>query len=358
MEKALTVIVPTFNMEQYLGECLTSMITEMSKELLEVIVVNDGSTDSSFAIAHQFAQQYPTLFRVINKSNGHYGSCINSGLKIATGKFVKILDSDDFFHTSDLDDFLTYLEQCSDDLVVTDIIRVTIKGKIYKRGTYTDYHGKTFNIDEIGNISSFKGIAMHYMTYRTQLLRDIKYYQPEGILYTDDVWRFTPMQVVKTISFLNKTIYCYRLGREGQSMDRYVMRKNAAHQLKIANHKLDIWEQVKDTLSPGAYAFMENQLIQNEGNTLKFGIMYSSLENEEMKKLDDRMKTLCPEVYDHVACRKKYRFSSYNYINHWRKDPLHYKFPLRWKILVYTNDVILHLTQKYKYLFHYSSYKI
>ena len=68
MEKVLTVIVPTFNMEQYLGECLTSMITEKSKELLEVIVVNDGSTDSSSAIAHQFAQQYPTLFRVIDKS--------------------------------------------------------------------------------------------------------------------------------------------------------------------------------------------------------------------------------------------------------------------------------------------------
>lgn len=352
MEKALTVIVPTYNMEQYLGECLTSMITEKSKELLEVVVVNDGSTDSSSAIAHQFAQEYPTLFKVIDKSNGHYGSCINSGLKIATGTFVKILDSDDFFHTPDLDDYLTYLHHSSDDLVVTDVMRVTIKGKIYKRGSYADFHGKTFDIDEIGLNAQFKGIAMHYMTYRTQLLKDINYFQPEGVLYTDDVWRFTPMQVVKTISFLDKTVYCYRLGREGQSMDRYVMRKNAAHYLKIANHKLDIWEQVKGELSPGAYSFMEDQLILNEGNTLKFGIMYSSLTNEDMKELDDRMKVLCPEIYDEVPNRKKFVFSSYNYIRHWRKDPLYYKFPLRWKILVYTNDIILHLTQKYKYMFH------
>ena len=352
MEKALTVIVPTFNMEQYLGECLTSMITEKSPELLEVIVVNDGSTDGSSAIAHRFAEQYPTLFKVIDKENGHYGSCVNHGLKVATGKYVKILDADDFFYTADLDEVLTYLEESTADLVVTDIMRVTITGKIYKRGSYKDFHGKTFSIDEIGHLSSFQGIAMHYMAYRTQLLKGIHYFQPEGILYTDDVWRFTPMQAVKTISFVDKTLYCYRLGREGQSMDRYVMRKNAAHHLKIANHKLDIWEQVKDQLSPGAYAFMEEQLFHNEGNTLKFGIMYTSLTNEEMKALDDRMKTLCPEIYDKVATYKKFVFSSYKYIEHWRKDPLHYQFPLRWKVLVYTNDVILHLTQKYKFLFH------
>jgi glycosyltransferase involved in cell wall biosynthesis len=352
MNKALSVIVPTYNMEQYLGECLTSMVTEKSQELLEVIVVNDGSTDRSSAIAHEYAEKYPTLFKVIDKENGHYGSCVNRGLQVATGKYVKILDADDFFYTKDLDAALTYLAESTADLVVTDILRVTIKGKIYKRGSYAEYHGKTFDIDEIGNNRSFQGIAMHYMAYRTQLLRDIHYFQPEGILYTDDVWRFTPMQVVRTISFVDKTLYCYRLGREGQSMDRYVMRKNAAHHLKIANHKLDIWEQVKDQLTPGAYAFMEEQLFHNEGNTLKFGIMYSSLTNEEMKALDDRMKVLCPEIYDKVASYKKFVFSSYRYIEHWRKDPLHYRFPLRWKVLVYTNDVILHLTQKYKFLFH------
>ncbi|MDE5999791.1 MAG: glycosyltransferase family 2 protein, partial [Bacteroidaceae bacterium] len=109
MNKVLSVIVPTFNMEQYLGECLTSMITQKSQELLEVIVVNDGSTDASSAIAHGFAAQYPTLFKVIDKENGHYGSCVNHGLKAATGKYVKILDADDFFHTPDLDAVLTYL---------------------------------------------------------------------------------------------------------------------------------------------------------------------------------------------------------------------------------------------------------
>jgi hypothetical protein len=80
--------------------------------------------------------------------------------------------------------------------------------------------------------------------------------------------------------------------------------------------------------------------------------MYNTLENQEMKALDDRMKVLCPEIYDTIASRKKFVFSSYRFIEHWRKDPLHYKFPLRWKIMVYCNDIILHLTQKYKYIFH------
>ena len=174
MGKVLSVIVPTFNMEQYLSECLTSLMTKKSQELLEVIVVNDGSTDGSSAIAHDFAKQYPTPCKVIDKPNGHYGSCVNRGLKEATGKYVKILDADDFFNTSDLDAVLTFLEECTADLVVTDVLRVTINGKIYKHGSYGEFHGKTFNIDEIGGIPKFQGIAMHYMAYRTQLLRDIQ----------------------------------------------------------------------------------------------------------------------------------------------------------------------------------------
>lgn len=351
MGKVLTIIVPTYNMEQYLADCLQSMITDRSRELLEVVVVNDGSTDRSSSIAHQFAEKDPTLFKVIDKENGHYGSCVNRGLLCATGKYVKILDADDFVNTADLDDYLTYLAETTVDLVVTDVIRVTIKGKVYKRCGYTSYHGKVVHMDELSTDSQFNGIAMHYITYRTQLLRDIHYYQPEGILYTDDVWRFTPMQAVDTISFLDKYVYCYRLGRDGQSMDRYVMRKNAAHYLKIAHHKLDIWEQIKDSVSPRVYDFLENQLLYNEGNTLKFGIMYGSLSNEDMKALDDRMKVLCPEVYDRVADTKKFIFSSYKYVEQWRRNPDGYHFPLRWKVLVYMNDVILHLTQKYKYLF-------
>ena len=104
--KILTIIIPTYNMEQYLRKCLDSLIvSEENMQRLEVLVVNDGSKDSSSAIGHEYEAKYPQTFRVIDKENGNYGSCVNRGLKEATGKYVKVLDADDYFD----DSFWTFL---------------------------------------------------------------------------------------------------------------------------------------------------------------------------------------------------------------------------------------------------------
>ena len=161
--KVLSVVIPTYNMESYLRRCLDSVTRSDVPDSLELIVVNDGSTDSSLAIMQEYAKERPDIVNIIDKPNGHYGSCVNHGLKETTGKYVKILDADDFFNTPNLDAVLTFLEDCTADLVVTDVLRVTINGKIYKQGSYSEFHGKTFNIDEIGVISRFQGISMHYM---------------------------------------------------------------------------------------------------------------------------------------------------------------------------------------------------
>lgn len=91
-------------MEKYLRRCLDSLIIdEDGMKQLEVLVINDGSKDSSSQIAHEYQDKYPDTFRVIDKENGNYGSCINRGLKEATGKYVKVLDADDWFDTAKCD---------------------------------------------------------------------------------------------------------------------------------------------------------------------------------------------------------------------------------------------------------------
>lgn len=81
------------------------MTDELVSDRLEVIVVNDGSTDGSLDIIRRYEQKRPDLIKVIDKANGHYGSCVNAGLGIATGKYFKILDADDWFDTSALVEF-------------------------------------------------------------------------------------------------------------------------------------------------------------------------------------------------------------------------------------------------------------
>ena len=112
--KTLTIIVPSCNMEKYLAKCCESMVVAPElMEHLEVIVVNDGSTDGTSEVAHSFERQYPGTFRVIDKPNGHYGSCVNSGLAEAKGEFVKLLDADDTYDKAEFERLLKFLVEGS-----------------------------------------------------------------------------------------------------------------------------------------------------------------------------------------------------------------------------------------------------
>ena len=104
-EKLLTLVIPTYNMEKYLEKCLDSLLVSDNEMLktLEVLIVIDGAKDGSSAIGHRYQDLYPDTFRVIDKENGNYGSCINRGLKEATGTFIKILDADDWFDTKNFE---------------------------------------------------------------------------------------------------------------------------------------------------------------------------------------------------------------------------------------------------------------
>ena len=111
-------------MERYLRKCLSSICVADAClfDLLDIIVVNDGSTDSTLAIAHEFENRYPSVFRVIDKPNGHYGSCVNCGLAASTGCYVKILDADDSFDTENFARFLADLQALSQNKQAADVV--------------------------------------------------------------------------------------------------------------------------------------------------------------------------------------------------------------------------------------------
>ena len=130
MDKILSIVIPTFNMEKYLQNCLSSLIVDDPKalSLLDVVIINDGSTDKSLTIAQSFEERYNGVFRVIDKENGNYGSCINRGLKEAAGKYIKILDADDSFETSAFQDLIGVLCASDSDCILTDMAKVDEQG--------------------------------------------------------------------------------------------------------------------------------------------------------------------------------------------------------------------------------------
>ena len=117
MSKILTIVVPSYNMEAYLGKCLDSLIVRDADgslnanmmDALEVLVINDGSKDRTSEIGHSYEAKYPGTFRVIDKENGHYGSCVNRGLAEAKGAFIRVLDADDYVDNAKFKLFLELL---------------------------------------------------------------------------------------------------------------------------------------------------------------------------------------------------------------------------------------------------------
>ena len=92
--KLLTVTVPCYNSEQYMEKCIESLLP--GGEDVEIIIVDDGSTDRTGEIADRYAEEYPSMVRVIHKENGGHGSAVNAGIENATGIYFKVVDSDDW----------------------------------------------------------------------------------------------------------------------------------------------------------------------------------------------------------------------------------------------------------------------
>lgn len=169
MNKLLTVVIPTYNMEALLPRCIDSLVgcSKYLKEL-EILVVNDGSKDKSLEIAQDYERRYPNTVFAIDKKNGNYGSTINKGIEISTGKYFRILDSDDFYNTSELSKFLDTLSTLDVDLVLTNYRQD--RGSIRRYFTASkDITNKTHKFSNF-DITCTPNFAMHGITYRTSIL--------------------------------------------------------------------------------------------------------------------------------------------------------------------------------------------
>lgn len=237
--KVLTLIVPAFNMEAYLAKCLRSVVVDGDiLPRLEVLVVNDGSKDRTSEIGHSFEQRFPGVFRVIDKENGHYGSCVNRGLAEAKGEFVKLLDADDTFDNKVFADYMRFLVGGVDDrslaevdLVLTDHSDVDCKGTVTGR---TVFKGKAnVLLGPKAFVETKMELFPSMSTFRTQMLRDIGYRQTEGALYTDLEWGTYPMRGIRKIWYRPGAVYRYLHGREGQSISVAVVGRNLASMEKV-----------------------------------------------------------------------------------------------------------------------------
>lgn len=249
MEKILTIIIPVYKVEKFIRQCLDSVILdEEQMKCLEVIVVNDGTPDQSGVIAHEYEKRYPQSIKVIDKENGGHGSTWNVGLKKATGKYIRFLDSDDWL--SNLSFFIENLENHDEDLVFTHLVRYdernqsTTEARIKNVKYNQVYHTSSFSFIDTGN--QYYMYGFWYCTYKRSIFQKVQPLFVEKVFYDDAILFLTPYILGKTMVFLDLPLYHYRIGQSGQSVNVNVEKKHVNDYVKVSKSLIDFANQHQD----------------------------------------------------------------------------------------------------------------
>ena len=320
MDKILTVVIPTYNMERYLRYCLDSLCVGRGSDALEVLVINDGSTDSSSAIAHEYEQKSPGIFRVIDKENGNYGSCVNMGLEAGTGKYVKVLDADDSFDTERFEDFVSFLLGNDADLVLSDFAVVDADRNIRKIIRYDLGLNNPFIIDEVCDMPKFQNMQMHAVTYRRENLLKLKYRQTEGISYTDQQWIFLPMISVRTIVRFEEYVYKYLVGRIGQTVEPVFKLKNMLYAIRCAEDMVSMYENHKAQVEgKPVQRYLYQRMIPFLKGAYVTALTHYGVETRQaLRDYDNELKRRSAEVYRRIGNKEVSSFLGFEYIKYWR----------------------------------------
>lgn len=306
-------------MEEYLERCLNSLLIP-SIDNIEILVVNDGSKDRSSEIAHQYADRYPLSIKVIDKENGNYGSCINAALPIATGKYVKILDADDYFDSLILENFVHQLKEIDVDLFITDCNVVNPDSKpLWKISFKLQKNTKVnFNDSYIFFKDTFQ---MHCCCYSRAIFKKFDYFQSEGISYTDTEWVFSPMNYVDTIYYYAYPLYYYVVGRNGQTMSPIAFAKNINHEFLGIEKMLKIFSQMETKLDYSHKDFLWARLFKRIRDQYYYTLFayFPMISFSHLEKIDLLVCERYPYLHSYLA-KIRHSKTGFKYINYWRKN--------------------------------------
>lgn len=295
-EKILTISIASYNTEKFIEETINSLVIDTeSMKKMEIIIVNDGSKDKTSEIAHGYEKLFPDSVIVIDKENGGYGSTINSSLAIASGKYYKLLDGDDWFNTDVLANFLNMLEKCEADIVITPYYEVRNSDKLVD--VHTEIPSDVNSIEDlrVGN----KFFAMHEITVKTDVLRNFDQPITEHCFYTDSEYVFYCFASAKTVARFSEPIYRYRLGLDGQSVSIQGFRKHHEEIIIVSKRIIQIYISEMSNIKGSQKEIMKFYLQHLFHNTF---FCYMMLEEpkrfkQELVSFDQEIKNKYYEAY-------------------------------------------------------------
>nr|WP_304971983.1 glycosyltransferase family 2 protein [uncultured Schaedlerella sp.] len=245
--KYITFAIPCYNSEAYMEKAINSILP--AGEDVEILIVNDGSTDKTRKIGKQYAERFPSIVKVINKENGGHGDAVNSGLSHASGKYFKVVDSDDWVDEDSLMKLLEVIrgfvrEGSEVDMIVSNYVYekagMEHKKIIHYRNVLPQ--NEIFRWDDIGSFHLDQYILMHSVMYRTEMLKLCQLKLLKHTFYVDNIYVYYPLPHVRLLYYLDVDFYRYFIGREDQSVNEKIMISRVDQQIYVTKSMISMYD--------------------------------------------------------------------------------------------------------------------
>ena len=196
----VSVIIPVYNTEQYLEACLDSVLGQTLKEL-EVILVNDGSTDSSLKIMEKYQSEYPDRVRLLSKENGGQATARNVAIPLCTGEYIGFVDSDDYIEPEMYESMYRKAKEADADYVECDYVNVKVNAH-GEQERIADYGSRVREYTSKEDMFIDPMLAPWNKLYRRTLLQESDVRFPEGYIYEDTAFCLKAISLVQSFAFV------------------------------------------------------------------------------------------------------------------------------------------------------------
>lgn len=245
--KYISFAIPCYNSEAYMAQAIESILP--GGEDVEILIVNDGSKDRTAEIGKEYEEKYPGIVKLINKENGGHGDAVNAGLAHASGKYFKVVDSDDWVDRISLMKILNVLKNFEEeeqevDMLIANYVyeKVGMEHKKVIRYDNVLPENQILKWDEIGQFHIGQYILMHSVIYRTDMLKLCQLTLPKHTFYVDNIYVYYPLPHVRTLYYMNVDFYRYFIGREDQPVNEKVMISRIDQQIFVTKTMIDMYE--------------------------------------------------------------------------------------------------------------------
>lgn len=292
----LSIIVPVYNVEKYIRECIESII-KAYKDSIEVILVDDGSKDNSGNICDEYKDKYDFI-RVSHRDNGGLSAARNTGIRLAKGDYIWFVDSDDYIECYSIEVILDKIKE-NTDIIIGNYRQVFPDGNTYFYQGFKEEDDLSIEpfkyVQNLGNVSY---AAVRFITKRKMII-DNNIFFTEGIYHEDEEWTPRILCAANSFTTIMPYLYNYRVGNP-KSITGMLNPKKVSDKVVISNK---IYNRIKENnYSEEMNDFLRSRIAHNYIAALNECSMYNK---EERKKLISDLKN-SKNLLDHIDTKKAF----------------------------------------------------